>query len=140
MENMDAGFPGKVMGTAFRVIIKQKPLQFVSTRDIGWFAAQALIRPDEFAGRNISLAGDSLTFAQANEVFKAKVGQPLPQTLPIIARLIMFLASDLGSMIRWFAAEGYGSDIKALRVEHPQMLSFGDWLEESDWVKAKNSS
>lgn len=52
----------------------------------------------------------------------------------------MLLAGDLGKMVRWFAAEGYGADIKALRVEHPELQSFGDWLDESDWVKTKKSN
>ncbi|RDW91784.1 hypothetical protein BP5796_01178 [Coleophoma crateriformis] len=138
MENMVPGFPGKLMGTAFRVILGKKPLQLIATRDIGWYAARALLRPDEFAGRSISLAGDELNFAQVNALFKSEVGQELPQTMSFLARLIMWLAKDLGAMIRWFAAEGYGADVKALREEHPDLQSFRDWLRESAWV-AKSS-
>lgn len=135
MENLVPGFGAKVMATAWRTVIGQKkPLQLVSTRDIGWFAAQAFLKPEDYAGRSISVAGDELTFRQADAVFQKSVGHGMPQTWWFLTCLIMSLASDVGSMIRWFAAEGYGSDIDALRAEHPGLLSFADWLKESEWA------
>ncbi|KAG9851592.1 NAD(P)-binding protein, partial [Aureobasidium melanogenum] len=137
MENLSLGkgFEAKVMGTAWRIGLGSKPLQLVATSDIGWYAAQALLHPDIYSGRSISIAGDELSFAQANGLFKAQSGQDIPQTMPILARLIMWLAGDLGAMINWFSVEGYKADITSLRQEHPQLLSFEAWLIGSGWVK-----
>ncbi|KAK4981122.1 hypothetical protein LTR66_001474 [Elasticomyces elasticus] len=137
MENLAYahGFEGKVMATAWRISLGNKPLQLVATQDIGWFAAQALLRPDDFASRSISVAGDEMSFAQANAIFKSKVGYEMPQTSALLTRFIMWLAGDLGAMIRWFAAEGYGADLASLRAEHSDLLSFEEWVVESGWVK-----
>jgi uncharacterized protein YbjT (DUF2867 family) len=135
MENLTPGFAAKIVATAWRLYLGKKTIQLVAAKDIGWFAAQALLRPEEFAGRSISLAGDELTYKQISDVFQAKTGHSIPETLPLLARLIVWLVSDVGNMIRWFAAEGYGADIVALRTQYPELLSLGEWVEQSEWVK-----
>lgn len=136
MENKTPGFGTKLMATAWRMVIKEKPQQLVSIRDIGWFAAQAFLRPNDFAGRCISLAGDELTLSQANEIFKSKVGHEMPETFQFLVRIIMWCSTELGNMFRWFHDEGFGADLNALRAEHPGLLSWADWLDkESAWTK-----
>lgn len=129
------GLDGKVMRTAWRSVMRGKALQLVATDDIGHFAAQALLRPDGFAGRCISLAGDELAFPEANATYKAKTGSDLPQTFALLARMILGLAPEVAKMLRWFVAEGYGADIKALRAEYPGLMSFGDWVERKGYGK-----
>ncbi|RYP48714.1 hypothetical protein DL768_005434 [Monosporascus sp. mg162] len=135
MENFTPGFGTKIMATAWKVAVKEKPLQLVSIRDIGWFAAQAFMRPGDFAGRVISLAGDELTLSQANAIFKSKVGREMPETFHFLARLLLWYSAEFGNMFRWFYTDGYGADIKALKAEHPGLLSFSAWLDQSDWTK-----
>jgi len=36
---------GKGFTAAWRVSLKGKPLQMISTHDVGWFGAQAFIKP-----------------------------------------------------------------------------------------------
>ncbi|KAK7750031.1 hypothetical protein SLS62_008023 [Diatrype stigma] len=139
MENFTPGFGTKLMATTWRVAVRDKPLQLVSVRDIGWFAAQAFLRPDDFAGRSISLAGDELTLAQANAAFQTKIGREMPETFQFVARLILWLSAEFGGMFRWFYTDGFGADLKALRAEHPGLLSWSEWLDTaSDWTKKTN--
>ncbi|RYP22677.1 hypothetical protein DL765_001527 [Monosporascus sp. GIB2] len=135
MENFTPGFGTKVMATAWRVAVKEKPLQLISIRDIGWFAAQAFMRPGDFAGRAISLAGDELTLSQANTIFRIKIGHEMPETFRFLARLLLWYSAEFGDMFRWFYTDGYGADIKALKAEHPDLLSLSEWLDQSDWAK-----
>jgi hypothetical protein len=110
-------------------------LQVISTADIGWFGAQALLRPKDFAGRAISLAGDELTFDEANVIFKEKVGQDIPITFGFVASGLVWAVKDLGTMFKFFEEVGYAADIAALRREHPALRSFGAWAETSDFVE-----
>ncbi|RYP75157.1 hypothetical protein DL771_002618 [Monosporascus sp. 5C6A] len=135
MEGFTPGFGAKLIATAWRVGVKEKPLQLISTRDIGWFAAQAFMRPGDFAGRAISLAGDELTLSQANAVFKSKIGHEMPETFHFLVRLLLWYSAEVGRMFRWFYTDGYGADAKALKAEHPGLLSFSEWLDQSDWTK-----
>lgn len=45
-ENLVPGFFGKVFMTSFDMALKGKPLQLVATSDIGYFAADAFLKPE----------------------------------------------------------------------------------------------
>ncbi|RYP29535.1 hypothetical protein DL766_005339 [Monosporascus sp. MC13-8B] len=115
MENFTPDFGTKVTATAWRVA--------------------AFMRPGDFAGRAISLAGDELTLSQANAVFKSKVGHEMPETFRFLARLLLWYSAEFGNMFRWFYTDCYGAEIKALKAEHPGLLSLSAWLDQSDWMK-----
>lgn len=134
-ENLVPGFLGKVFATSWDMSIKKdKPLQLIATSDIGFFAAEAFIKPEEFKGRKISLAGDELTYEQFKSIFHEKTGQTLPTTFSFVASGIHLLVKDLGLMFKWFGAVGYAADIRATRTQNPALKDFGTWLvEESDF-------
>src|SRR6185295_6662343 len=92
----------------------EKKLQLVSTRDIGIFAAKAFAEYDTEPFRNqaISLAGDELTQAEANEVFWKVYGRPMPRTYVFWGTLLQTMIAEVGTMFSWFKEEGYGSDIQ----------------------------
>lgn len=110
-------------------------LQVIATKDIGWFGAQALLRPKDFAGRAISLAGDELTFDEANTIFKEKVGYELPVTYGFIASALLWAVKDVGTMFKFFEDVGYAADIESLRKEYPALHSFADWAKTSPFVE-----
>jgi nucleoside-diphosphate-sugar epimerase len=137
MENATPDFMGKGFATMWSLAVKEKPLQLVAISDIGHFGAQAFINPDEYAGKSISLAGDSLSFEDANEVFKSKVGTDMPKTFSFIGSAIMWGVADVGKMFQWFYTDGYGADVPALKKAHPGLLSFGEWLEKESKFEIK---
>ena len=135
-ENLVPGFLGKVFATCYEMVLKGKPLQLIATTDIGSFAAQAFLRPQEYANRSISLAGDELTFEEYRRIFQEKTGQELQTTYRFIAGIILWLVKDLGFMFKWFHDQGYGANVAELRKAYPQLQDFGTWLEkESRYVK-----
>ncbi|KAL8685737.1 MAG: hypothetical protein Q9218_007573, partial [Villophora microphyllina] len=139
MDGLIPGFMGKVFATMFKISLKpSKPLQYVAVSDIGFFAAQGFLEPEDPAFKNqaINLAGDELTFEQLNGVFEKKMGYPLPVTYEFLARFVKWMLKEVNVMLRWFDEEGYGADIPALRKMHPGLKGFGEWLEtESNFVK-----
>jgi uncharacterized protein YbjT (DUF2867 family) len=137
MDNITTGFAGKIFPTAWKVgLPPTTKLQLIACVDIGYFGAQALRHPKEFAGRGISLAGDELTFEQANTIFHEKFGKDIPTTYGFVGSGLLWAVKDVGLMFEFFKDVGYGSDIKALRNEHPGLLSLGDWLETQKAVFA----
>lgn len=126
------------MATSWRMVVKDRPLQLISSTDIGWFGAQAFLNPTEYSGRGISLAGDALKFEEANAIFKKRVGSDIPTMLEIIDRGILWASEELGTMFQWFNDEGCGADIEELRRNHPKLKRFENWLEtESQWIERK---
>jgi hypothetical protein len=113
-------------------------LQVISTEDVGWFAAQAFINPTSknYANAELTLAGDSLTYSQAGQIFKQKTGHVMPTTYDIIARAFLWGVKDMGLMFKWFGTDGFGADVPTLKSMHPAMLTFGDWVDKkSAWKK-----
>jgi uncharacterized protein YbjT (DUF2867 family) len=137
MENFTPDFMGKVFATTWWAgMPEDTPLQLIATVDIGYFAAQALMKPEEYKGRKLSLAGDELTYNQACQVFKSKVGTDMPSTFGIFGWLLLKLVKEMGLMFKWFGEVQYAADIKDLKSIHPNLMTFGDWLEkESGWAK-----
>jgi len=128
---------GKGFATTWKVALKEKRLQLIAVSDIGHFAAQAFIHPEEYKGQGIGLAGDDLSFAEASDIFKEKTGQKMPTTFALLAYGILWAIGDLGAMFKWLYASGYGADVEALRKRHPGLLSFGDWLEKESKFEMK---
>jgi nucleoside-diphosphate-sugar epimerase len=136
MDNVQPGFFGKFMSTAIRDVVSPRTLQMIDTEDVGFFAALAFTKPDEYAGRSLSLAGDSLTWEQYDAVFRRKTGSPAPTTYAFVAKFMLWMLShEMGSMFKWFHDEGFGADIEALRKIHPGMKTFEDYLEGSPYVR-----
>lgn len=132
MDNFAPGLTGKMFPTMWSVsLAPTTKLQLIATADIGHFAAQALLSPAKFAGRAISLAGDELTFSEASEVWQSRLEREIPATFGFVGSALLWALKDMGSMFRWFEETGYAADIPAVRREHPQLLTFGDWLKTS---------
>ena len=129
MENLTDDFAGRAMAGAWAAVLKEKPLQLVATKDIGWFGAEAFRRPDEFAGRYISLVGDEVTFEQANEVFRDKFGKEMPATNGCVAKGLLGLVRSLGAMFAYLKTGELGADVGELREMNPGLMNLGTWLE-----------
>lgn len=133
-DNLTPDFMGKAFGTMWNQI-GEKPLQLISCRDIGKFAAKVFQSPEKYSGKAITLAGDELNFRQASQVFKTQTGEKMPETFGIVGTMIKGAVSDMGKMFRFFNDEGYGCDIPALKAEFPELQDFSTWLEEDSKFK-----
>ncbi|KAI9934371.1 hypothetical protein ASPWEDRAFT_151912 [Aspergillus wentii DTO 134E9] len=136
-ENFTPDFFGKVFTTAWQMTLKGKPLQLVATSDIGFFAADAFLHPEENKGKAISLAGDEITLEQMARVYKAKTGKNLPTTFRLPVWLMMAGVKELGVMFKWFHDEGYDANIEELRRRNPELKDFGTWLEKESQFETR---
>ncbi|KAJ4348969.1 hypothetical protein N0V95_005017 [Ascochyta clinopodiicola] len=136
-ENLVPGFLGKVFATSWDSTLRDKPLQLIATSDIGFFAAEAFTKPDEYKSQKLSLAGDELTYTQFKTIFAEKTGQSMPTTFRFVAGAINMMVKDLGLMFRWFSDVGYGADISKVRQINPALKDFGTWLKEDSQFKTR---
>lgn len=134
MDNLTPDFTGKLFTSMWRGL-GDNPLQLISTHDIGLFATRVFTDPDAYKGVAISLAGDELTFAQAEQVFKEILGFDIPVTFAIVGSGMKYMLKEMGTMFAWFAVEGFGADIPALRKEEPRLQDLRTWLKESSNFK-----
>ncbi|KAK0610599.1 nucleoside-diphosphate-sugar epimerase family protein [Bombardia bombarda] len=138
MENLTDNFFGRAFVSAWRIAVKDKPLQLIAVSDIGVFGAKAFMAPEHFKGKAVSLAGDEVTLEQAGRIFQARTGKKLVGTYGLLTRAILAMVKDMGLMFRWFYDVGYAADVKELKKTYPGLKDFGTWLEtESDWATKK---
>ena len=130
MDNLTPTFPNKVFLAALRDTLKGKPLQWVSTEDIGLFAAKAFRDPEGWNARSEALAGDELTMDEMSSCFERVTGSPVPATYWFFGNALMYAVKELNLMITWFATDGYGANIAQLQKEEPQLCGFERWLRE----------
>ena len=139
MEGLTPNFMGKAFASFIKTGLKpSKPLAFIATSDIGFFAGQAFLQPESPKYRNkaIGLAGDELTFGQLKQVFKERLGYEIPTTFDFLATFIKWMVKELWLMFKWFDEEGFSVDIPKLREMNPGLKDFGTWLEtESGFSK-----
>ena len=115
-----------------------RKLQFVSTTDIGWFAAASFVDPVKHSGAAFTLAGDELTQPEANDIFKEVTGQSMPIAPCVIANTVKLVLKDsVGDMFRWFREEGYGGSVESCRDMYPGIKDFRAWVEanKAKWAK-----
>ncbi|KAH6876371.1 hypothetical protein B0T10DRAFT_497902 [Thelonectria olida] len=109
-----------------------KTLQMVSTKDIGWFAAQSFLEPEKHQNDALTLVGDELTQPEAGAIFKEVTGHSMALAPCPIANAVKFvLKGSVGDMFKWFEKEGYGGDVQECRSANPNMQDFRAWIEEN---------
>ncbi|KAF5561478.1 nucleoside-diphosphate-sugar epimerase [Fusarium napiforme] len=83
-----------------------KKLQMVSTKDIGWFAAQSLIWPEMYKNAALTLVGDELTQREADVIYQEVMGQKMALApCPVASAVKFVLKGSVGDMFEWFADE-----------------------------------
>jgi uncharacterized protein YbjT (DUF2867 family) len=109
------------------------PVQLISVRDIGAFAAIAFSRPGQFLGRTVEIAGDILTPPQIAEAFSRACGLPARFRQTPIEQVRAF-DPQLAQMFSFFNDHPSElADLPALRAEHPDLMRLETWLRTTEW-------
>ncbi|MBF6173794.1 NmrA family NAD(P)-binding protein [Nocardia blacklockiae] len=115
------------------------PVQMIAVDDIGVLAARAFAEPERFHGRTLELAGDALTPVAAAARITAATGIPVRYHQLSEAEADA-LGEPIASVARRVADGGSGwhADLHALRVIHPGLRTFDDWLAETGAAQLKS--
>ncbi|RAO71716.1 uncharacterized protein BHQ10_007728 [Talaromyces amestolkiae] len=131
-ENMTPDINGKGFARMWEQMGSRKPLQLVSTRDIGRVAAMAFLDPGKYRNVALTLVGDELTQSEAEVIFQEVTGgEHMPMIPCPVGSAVKFFKKDtVGDMFRWFEENGYGGDVGWCREEFSGMMDYRTWLLE----------
>jgi uncharacterized protein YbjT (DUF2867 family) len=143
MDNYASGWTldGLREGTFAWPMPADRPLTLIPATDIGAFAALALGRRDEFAGRRVDIASDERTPAQLAGTLAAAIGRPMTcQEVPLEA--VRSRSADLAAMFGYFTTTGLDVDVAGLRRDFPEVdwHTFADWAAVQDWPALLSST
>jgi uncharacterized protein YbjT (DUF2867 family) len=116
-----------------KIVAALKPetkLQMVAVDDIGRIGAKAFTDVTKMKGREIELAGDSVTMPEATAIVGKALGKPLEYVQIPIAE-IRKNSEDFALMLEWFDKGGYNADIGKLDEEFGKLTRLEDWAAKN---------
>lgn len=134
MENFEAPWllPSIQRGVLSTPLLPDRKLQMVALGDIGEFASEALMRPGDFIGKKIDLAGDALTFPEVAARIGRALNSPVRYEVIPDGKAEAAVGHDFAEMYRWFNREGYRVEIETLRKTYGiPLTSFDRYLSRS---------
>ena len=134
-DNLTPDFMGKGFAAMWKGM-GEKKLQFISTRDVGRYAAFAFEDSEKYHNQAVSIAGDELNFSEGEGIFRTVVGEDMPTTFVLVGRALRLGVKELGTMFTFFERVGMAADIAELRKHDADLQDFGRWLRESSpWAQ-----
>jgi uncharacterized protein YbjT (DUF2867 family) len=101
----------------------------ITVEDIAWFAADVFANPQEFLGRHVDIASDSLTPAQMRAVYRKVTGRRVLPTVKWATRLgLRVMNPESARQFAWNNSVGWHFDLAPLRARHPGMMSLEQFL------------
>jgi len=91
-------------------------LQMIAVEDIGVFGAMAFTHADQLNGRELDIAGDSVTLPDAAATLSRALGRPIDY-VRIPLEEVRKNSEDVAMMLEWFDRVGYDADITGLERE-----------------------
>jgi uncharacterized protein YbjT (DUF2867 family) len=136
MENFTTVAKPSAEGVLMLPMKPARKLAMVALKDIGAFGAAAFLRPNDFLGQAIDLAGDELTMPETVALLTPAMGRPIRfQEFPM-EQVEAAMGHDLATMFRWFNEVGYAVDIPALKQKFRMPLTtFAEWIKTVDRTK-----
>ncbi|MDQ4068668.1 MAG: NmrA/HSCARG family protein [Actinomycetota bacterium] len=126
----DKGFYPSV--SAWHVMPKlmgwDRTVVWVSVADLGVIAASAFARRDDFAGRELPIAGDAKSLGECRALWQEVAGRAprrFPMPVPLFER---FVDADLCRMWRWLRDNPIEADLETGRAIHPGMRTVKQWI------------
>jgi uncharacterized protein YbjT (DUF2867 family) len=134
MENLVA--PYSLQGSTLALALGPgTKLQMIAVEDIGWFGARAFTDAAALNRREIDLAGDVRTMAEAAEILTAALGRPIAFAQTPIEQVRQY-SEDTALMLEWFERVGYSADIAGLEREFGRTLTkLPDWAAKVEVPK-----
>nr|WP_248929667.1 hypothetical protein [Paenibacillus hamazuiensis] len=99
----------------------------IAVRDISALASLVFADSGTYIGKNLEIAGDELTIAEALEAIQRVYGVPVSYKAPNV-RQDGGDEHDGVKAAAFFDREGYLADLPALRQIYPELLDFPSWL------------
>ncbi|MCM3901863.1 MAG: NmrA/HSCARG family protein [Pyrinomonadaceae bacterium] len=136
MENFTTFSKPSAEGILMMPMRADKKLAMVALRDIGEFGAAAFMRPNDFLGQAIDLAGDELTMPDVAAHLSKVTGRSIQfQGLPM-EQAEAAMGHDLATMFRWFNEVGYQINVAALKQTFGiPLTTFAEWIKTVDWAR-----
>jgi uncharacterized protein YbjT (DUF2867 family) len=111
-----------------------RQLYFIAIRDIGFLVGEAFDHPDEWTGKAMNIAGDSMTVAEYVATVGRVMGRDIAYTRLPLDQYLQTMPKPLRPLFRWYDEVGYSADVADLRARFPQLMTLEQYLRATGWA------
>lgn len=113
-----------------RLVGEQRPIPWLSAKDLGAVAARAFADPASYVGADIALAADLRTLSECRTIWRRVTGRN-PRRFPMPVWLFeRFVGADLTRMWRWLANHEVHVDPTETRRHHPSAVTVEQFVRQ----------
>jgi uncharacterized protein YbjT (DUF2867 family) len=131
MDNLKTGDEGSSFHWAVlrSTLGKDTSLQMISTDDIGWFASNSFLNPEQFLNKTLDIAGDEVTYPKLLAAYKS-VFNAEPKESNMAKFFLLNLMPEIKKMFVWYRNPVFKSDINYFKTLYPKLKSIEDYFNE----------
>ncbi|MEM7284667.1 MAG: NmrA family NAD(P)-binding protein [Pseudomonadota bacterium] len=107
--------------------------QYISVRDIAFFAAEAFANPQEWIGKELNIAGDEMTQSNVAELFSRLLGVQVDYKQISWEQAARRMSPRLIEIFKWYESSGFKVDVQSLRNDYPNLMTLEQYLNETGW-------
>ena len=107
--------------------------QYISVRDIAFFAAEAFEKPDEWMGVELNIASDEMSQTDTAALFSRLMGVEVPYNQISWDQAGKRMPPQLIKVFQWYESSGFKVDVASLRERYPNLLTLEEYLRETGW-------
>jgi uncharacterized protein YbjT (DUF2867 family) len=134
LENFSPGFIAQVYSSVWRDCVDGRKMSLVSTKDIGIFAAKTMLAPDEYRNVEINLAGDNLSFDEANRIFSMVTGgRKIPTVNKHLTTVLVAMMKELKQMTVFYKERDTGAEVSR------DLISWDSYIRQSGYITGNKS-
>jgi len=123
--------PYWVIPTIVALLDEDTSFHMICVEDIAWFATDAFVHPQEYIGKAIDIAGDSLTPAEIKRVYRKVTGRrPLPAFSGLTRLFLRWINPESARQFRWNNDKGWHFPLSPLRERNPGLISLEAFLRK----------
>jgi len=111
-----------------------RQLHFIAIQDIARLVAEAFDHPDEWSGKALNIAGDSMSVQDYVDTFSKVMGRTVTYTRMPLEEYLVSMPKPLQPLFRWYDEVGYAADVDGLRARYPDMLTLEQYLRATGWA------
>ena len=98
-----------------------RELHFIAIRDIGFLVGEAFDHPDEWQGKALNIASDSMTVQEYVDTYSLVMGREVTYTQLPLEQYLQSMPKPLRPLFRWYEEVGYEADVDGLRKRYPDL-------------------
>jgi uncharacterized protein YbjT (DUF2867 family) len=110
-----------------------RELHFIAIHDIGFLVGEAFDDPQEWLGKAVNVAGDSMSVEAYVGTYSAVMGRDVVYTQLPLEQYLQTMPQPLRPLFQWYDEVGYSADVAGLRERYPNLITLDEYLRATGW-------